>query len=100
VDVFTIDRRHEGLVEALDDVVRQRVAFGFDLLDLQRRVPGRRVRRQHALEQRGPRHDPVGQGDEISKELFFAGNQAESHAAKYVTRTLHCGYVAVTPEFS
>ncbi len=32
-----------------------------------------------------------------AKELFFSGNQAEAHAGEYVTRTLHCRYITVTP---
>jgi hypothetical protein len=94
VDVLAIDRRHKRRVQALDDVVRQRIALGFDLLDLQRGVPGRGIRRQHAFEQRGPGNDSVGQGDEVGEELFFFGNQAEAHDRKYVTRLLRRCYFA------
>ena len=69
---------------------------GLDLLDLERGVPGRRVGREHPFEQGGARHDAVGQGDEVGEELFFAGNQAEAHAGKYVTRLLHSRYILVT----
>ena len=37
----------------------------------------------------GAGDDLVGQGDEIGVELLFAGDQAEAHAGKYVTGTLH-----------
>jgi hypothetical protein len=100
VNVLAIDRRHKRPVEPLDDGVRQAVALRLNLLDLQRDVPGRRVGGQHPLEQRGARHDPVGQGDEVGKELFFAGNQAEAHVQKYVISTLHRRDILFTPPYS
>jgi hypothetical protein len=46
-DVFAVERRHEGAMEALDDLVRQEVALVLDLLDLVRLVPDRLVWREH-----------------------------------------------------
>ena len=41
VDVLAVDRRDEGAVQALDDLVRQEVALVLDLLDLVGLVPDR-----------------------------------------------------------
>ena len=43
MDVLAVDRRDEGLVEPLDDLVRQEVALVLDFLDLVRLVGDRRI---------------------------------------------------------
>ena len=78
-------------IEALDDLVGQAVALLLDLLDLERRVPGRRVRREHPFEQRGPRHDAIGQGDEIVEKLLFLGDESKlEHAASMAQACYGC----------
>ena len=67
----------------------QAVALLLDLPDLQRGIPGRRIRGQHALEQRRARHDAVGQGHEIVEKLLFLGDESDfEHADKHVTDML------------
>ena len=53
VDVFAVERRDEGPVQALDDLVGQEVALVLDFLDLVGLVPDRMLRLEHLLEQPG-----------------------------------------------
>ena len=73
VDVFAVERRDEGAVQPLDDVVGQEVALVLDFLDLVGLVPDRRIRRQHLLEQPGARLELVGKRLEIVVELLSRG---------------------------
>ena len=69
----------------------QAVALLLDLPDLERRVPGRRVRREHPLEQGGARHDAVGEGHEIVEKLLFLGNQSKlEHGASMAQTCYGC----------
>ena len=60
MNVFAIKRSHERAVEALDDLVSNGIALVLDLANLQRHIPGRRIGRQHAVEQLGCRYDAFG----------------------------------------
>ncbi len=49
VDVFAIERRDEGAIEPLDDLVRQEIALVLDFLDLVGLAPDRPVGGEHLL---------------------------------------------------
>ena len=80
VDVFAVERRHEGLVEPLDDFVGNEVALVLDFLDLVRLVPKRLRGGEHFLQQGGAVLDLLRHSDEIVEEPLFLGNQSEPHA--------------------
>ena len=80
VDVFAVERRDEGPVQALDDFVRQVVAGVFDVLDGVRLVPQRPVRREHLLQQHRARVNLFPQGDEVVIEAHLARDQSERHS--------------------
>ena len=80
MDVLAIERRDEGAVQALDDLVGQEVALVLDFLDLVGLVPDRLLGREHLFEQRRARPDLLGQRHEIVEEPLFARNQSERHS--------------------
>ena len=80
VDVFAVERRDEGAVQALDDLVGEEVALVLDFLDLVGLVPDRPIGREHLFEQARALADLLGQGHEVVEEPLFSRNQSERHA--------------------
>jgi hypothetical protein len=68
-------------VEALDDLMREKVALVFDFLDFVGFVPEGLVRRQHLEEEAGPPLDLFGEGHEVVEEALLARDQSESHVS-------------------
>ena len=75
VDVLAVDRRDEGLVQPLDDLVRQEVALVLDFLDLVRLVGDRRIDGEHLFEQARARAELVGHHHEVVVELSSRGSR-------------------------
>ena len=78
MDVLAVDGGDEGLVQALDDLVGEEVAFVLDFLDLVGLVGVRRIDGEHLFEQAGPGAHLVGHGHEIDVERLFTRNQTEA----------------------
>ena len=90
VNVLAVERRDEGAVEALDDLVRQEVALVLDLLDLVGLVPDRAVRREASPRAAAPPcFSSVGERLEIGIELLFARNQSERHRPGKCSRSVY-----------
>src|SRR5207253_3044915 len=75
VDVFAIERRDEGPVQPLDDLVGDEVALVLDFLDLLGLVPRRPIGGEHLLEQLRAAVKLVGERLEVVVELLFPRNQ-------------------------
>ena len=81
VDVFAIERRDEGAVQALDDLVRDEVALVLDFLDLVGLVPDGPLGREHLFEEHRALLRLFGEGDEVVEKSLFARNESERHWA-------------------
>ena len=78
VDVLAVDRRHEGLVEALDDVVRDPVALLLADQDLARELVALGVLLQQLLEQSDGALDVPARFLEEVEELTIARRRGRS----------------------
>ena len=70
-------------------VVRQKVAFVLDFLDLVGLVPDRTVGLEHLLEQPRPMLELGGERLEIGVELLFARNQSKRHRREKCSRSVY-----------
>src|SRR5207253_8790178 len=77
MNVFTIDRRDERLVQALGDFVSEKIALVLDFADFVRLVRDRRIGGEHFFEQPSSVPQLVGHSQEIGVELFLARNETE-----------------------
>ena len=78
VEILAIERRDERAMQALDGVVRERVAPMLGVPDAFDLAFIRWCGGQHLLQECGRRADFVGDLPEQIKELLIAGQQAES----------------------
>ena len=85
VDVLAVERRDEGAVQALDDLVGQVVALVLDLLDLVRLVPDRRSGASISSSSPAPCRICSAMRHEIVVEPLFARDQSERHSTSSMT---------------
>ena len=78
MDVFTVDRRDERLVQPLDQLVSQEVALVLDLFDLVRLLHQRRIGGEHLVEKLRADADLLRHRNEVVVELFFTRDKSES----------------------
>ncbi len=79
MDVLSIERRDEGVLQLLADVVADPVALALQVAELAREPLALVVRAEELLEQPGARQDVVGVVEEELEELLLARNERKAH---------------------
>ena len=81
VDVLAIERRDEGVLQLLADVVAEAVALALEVAQLAREPLALVVGAEELLEQPSTGQDVVGVLDEELEELLLARNERKAHGA-------------------
>ena len=79
MDVLAIERRDEGVLQLVADVVADPVALALQVAELAREPLALVVGAEELLEQPGARQDVVGVVDEELEELLLARNERKAH---------------------
>ena len=86
VNVLPVDRRDEGAVEALDDLVGQEVALVLDFLDFVCLVPDGVFGRQHLFQQPAPLRISSARARKSAKNFSSRGISLKRHATSWPAR--------------